>query len=509
MAGVGLVIGIGWAHETLYTCGITEVALGWLCADLQVETQWSVAETTSTIFCSGEPSDLRRALDTVTERLVRGPVEVERHRPSPGSAPDAVLLRYKFGYRAYGLAGATRYGFQTGDAQAVRDWLANVGQETCVSFFGDMEPADLPLPSVRPLPEPSRQQRIRAGLVTIGGLGVTWLHDRNPVADLAEQLIIDTVGDVLPAPAPGRASVDGWLHSIGADTRFVGLIAADPNVDPALTAPLVERLDRLRTDGPDELSIVAAMDRRAKRDETTSFDDAVGNSVREIWRRSGYTQPADRELSAEPEVLAEEVRRQCASLNVFCPQPPEGTFLPVAGATLDVPAASGKTYKVARALKETGVDLKQTIVIGPDRITHIGSRSTTVSAGTLALIERWPDGERGLYDEEGSGLYVDPLLWSKGDEIVAWIDQHAPRVFDREDRSPADPYVAKAAAKNRPPMLIVFAAIFGLLAVVMLVGAITGPDRVFKVVGTLFFAWAVGLFLVPLRYARRIRRRIN
>jgi hypothetical protein len=58
-------------------------------------------------------------------------------------------------------------------------------------------------------------------------------------------------------------------------------------------------------------------------------------------------------------------------------------------------------------------------------------------------------------------------------------------------------------------MLIVFAAIFGLLAVVMLVGAITGPDRVFKVVGTLFFAWAVGLFLVPLRYARRIRRRIN
>jgi hypothetical protein len=149
------------------------------------------------------------------------------------------------------------------------------------------------------------------------------------------------------------------------------------------------------------------------------------------------------------------------------------------------------------------------MTIVPYLITHVGPRNTSHSAGSASLVERWPDGERGLYDEEGSGLYVDPLLWSKGNELVAWIDQHATRVVDREDRSPVDPYVAKAAAKNGPAMLIVFAAIFGLLAVVMLVGAITGPDRVFKVFGTLFFAWAVWLFLVPLRYARRIRQRIT
>ena len=510
MAGVGLVLGLGWAHETLYSCGITEVMLGWLCTDLRVETHWSVAETTSTIFLSGEPGDLRRALDTIGERLVRGPVEIERHQLSPGSAPDAVLLRHKFGYRGYGLAGANRYGFQTGDAAAVRDWLSHIGQETCVTFFGDMEPVDLPLPSVRPLPEPSREQRVRAGLVTIGGLGLSWLHDRNPVADLAEQLIIDTVGDSLPSPAPGRGSVDGWLHSVGADTRFVGIIAADPNPDLASIVSLVERLDRLRTDGPDELTIVAAMDRQAKRNETTSYDDAVQGSVREIWRRAGYALPAERELSAEPDVLAEEVRRQCASLNVFCPPLPASTFLPMAVETADAPGAEGKTYKIARALKETGIDMRQTMVVGADRITYVGPTSVTVSVETLALVERWPDGERGLYDQEGSALQVDPLLWSKGDEIVAWIDQHTSASFDRTDRMPANAYVAKAASKNRPVMLIIVGAVFAVLALVMLIGAIVGPDdRAFKLLGAAFFGWATSLFFVPLRYSRRIRQRIS
>lgn len=510
MAGVGLVLGLGWAHETLYTCGITEVAVGWLCSDLQVETSWSVAETTTTIYCSGAPSDLRSALNTLAERLVRGPSEVERHKPSPGRAPDAVLLHYKFGHHGYGLAGANRFGFQTSDAAAVRAWLANLGQETCLTFFGDMEPVDLPLPSVRPLPEPGRQQRIRAGLVTIGGLGLSWLHDRNPVADLAEQMIIDAVSDLLPSPAPGRSPIDGWLHSVGADTRFVSLIAADPNVDPALTAPLLERLDQLRTDGPDELAIVAAMDRQAKRNETSNFDAAVRDCTRELWRRAGYAQPAERKLSAEPDGLAEEIRRQCASLNVLCREPPSGSFLPVATATADVEPATGKTHKITRALRETGIDKSQTMVVGPDRITHVTSTSTTVSMSTLALVERWPDGERALYDEGGSVVVVDPLLWSKGNELIAWVDAHGSPTFEREDRMSVSPYVAKAAAKARPAVLIIFGSVFGVLAVITLsFGLVNTDDLLFNLVMAVFFGWAASLFFVPLRYTRQLRQRIS
>ena len=508
VAGFGLVFGVGWAHESLRERGVGEIALSWLCRDLTTPTHWSIDSTTSAVHAEGDPSDLRRVLDELAERIDRGPTTLPKHKITVGSEVDGALLLRRFGNRSYGLAAATRYGYQLVDPAAVQRWLAQLGRETAVLFAAGFEPGAGPLGSVRPLPEPSRDQVTTTGLVPVaGGWGISWLRDCNPTAELASQIMVGSVASCLPEPSPGSGTVTGRYRSIGADTVHVGLMAIEPAVRREFTTVIVDRLGALRDHGPDELTIVNALDRI--RPEPTPLERAYADADAELWRRAGYHRPEESLLDASASTLQEEIQRQCATLQLLCVDPPDSSWLRHAAGTEVVDAAHGRAFQPARAVREVGMPAQHRVVVGEDRITHLDQHRRTVTTDSVELVERWPDGERVLIDRSGTVLLVDPLVWSHGRQLVAWVDDHWPDQVVRSERLAPDQYVERAALRARPGVVTVLAGLVGVIGLVLLIAGATNPDdRLFPLIfGVLLLAAAAGS--IPLlRYTRQLTRRV-
>ncbi len=488
VAAVGLVFGVGWAHESLYRRGITEMAFGWLFDGLAMDVSWAINATTTSVYAAGEPRDLQHLLDAMSARLASGPAGVATHKIAAGGETDGVLLRNRWGYRSYGLAAATRYGYATCAPADVRAWLAHIGQETTAQFSAEFDPEPLQLPSVTPLPEPDRTQVATSGFIPIGkGFGLSWLQDRNPTVELAGQIVLSSIERSIPGPGPGRSGVEGVTRPVGADVRHVGLVAVDPDINPDRLAAVFGELERLRSQGPDEMEIVAAMDHLA-RHPRSPFDEAVTAANDRLWSRAGYRMPREAELAADTESLRAQIWAVCATLQVLCPAPPPGAFLPTAGGTDRPDPATGRTFAGGRVARQEGMSAKQRMVVGDHRLTHFAPDPRTVTAASVAVVERRPDGERVLLDQSGMVLVVDPLVWSQGKHLVTWVDENLPRQVDRTERLPADPFIAKAAAKVKPLVVIVGAVVVGILGLFLLLGGLTAHrDRAFPIVfGVLF-----------------------
>jgi len=256
------------------------------------------------------------------------------------------------------------------------------------------------------------------------------------------------------------------------------------------------------------MEIVAAMDHLA-RHPRSAFDEAVTAANDRLWSRAGYRMPREAELAADTESLRAQIWAVCATLQVLCPAPPPGAFLPMAGGTDRPDPATGRTFAGGRVARQEGMSAKQRMVVGDHRLTHFAPDPRTVTAASVAVVERRPDGERVLLDQSGMVLVVDPLVWSQGKHLVTWVDENLPRQVDRTERLPADPFIAKAAAKVKPLVVIVGAVVVGILGLFLLLGGLTAHrDRAFPIVfGLLFIAMAFA-FVPILRYAQRLRRRV-
>ena len=513
MAVAVMILGVGWAHETLYERGLTERALDWACSPLTSDANWSVGETTSLIMLGGEPADVRQAAATVTARVAAGPQQLEPARLTTPSEPDGPLLKLRYGNQSYGLAGATRYGYQTAGPEAVRAWLRNIGANTCLGITADVELEPFPFEARPPLEEPSRQQmRSTPGArVSAEGFGLSWLAAKTPTAAVASQLMMDTVASIIPDPGPTLPPVHATVRSIGADTDHVSVVSTFRNVSAEHVGEIGRALQRLCHNDPDVSEIVAAVDRHARSTEMDALATAVADTRRMLLKGCGYAMPPQAELDTDPAVLADQIRRHCETLLMTCAELPPAEMLAASTTLSPHPPASGRSFKPAYVMTEVGMSKQTRYEASDSALTFRGAETATATVDTLALVEKFPDGERTLFDRNGVELHVDPLQWRGGRKLVEWVDDHSgAAVIEREESLPASHHVARAALRARPGVAMVMTAFVAAVAVAFLVGAATtSGQRVALLLVGLAFVAVVAILVKVVLYTLRLQRRAN
>lgn len=515
MAGFGLVVGIGWAHERFAIRGITEVALAWLASDLGAETTWSVRETNSLIFVTGEPADVRYAVARLRARLdgAGNPVAdaaLSSHKITAGNELDGNLLVSRFGAQGYGLAGVIRFGYGTTGPAEVAGWLAAPGFQTSSTFQGGVEidwPQGNPNPA-RDSSEPSREPVRTPGWIPApDGLEISWLARRTPTAELAGYLLDGVITGAVPATTPTAPGCLIATRQIGADARHISVVALEPSSGHA-TLPALAAIRTLIDAGPSELQILAAIDRSRGAESQASADVAFRAAVRSMWQAEGYAMPPDESLSTDPAELGRAVRQLVATLSLRSPVDPAGSGIGPSS-LIDQPGeAAGRTFDAHAEMKELGLGPPHRLVAGGSALTRYPG-PLTVTAGTVAVVERRPDGERILYGRDGSVVSVDPLLWKRGDGLVSWVDAEFPQQITNPERLPTSPIVHRALLRTRPGVYYFLIALCAIAGPGFAVGFVTAPaDRSFLVViAIFFFAVLVVIWRLLGRY-RRLKQRV-
>ncbi len=507
-------MGIGWAHERFEQRGITECTVDWLCTDLGTEVSWDVGETTSVILVTGEPSDVRYAIGLVRHRMTDGPTGTPRpvvavRRIAGGSESDGTPLLRRFGAKGYGLGGVTRYGYQGADAAAITGWLSSPGLRTGATFSGEVDLDWSPEPTGPPPPEPSRETVRTPGWVPDpDGLRLSWLAARTPTARVAGFLLRGVIEDAIPATTPTTPGCVAITRLIGADTHHVAVVALDRSSSDR-TVPALAAVEELIASGPDEVRILAALDRYRASEQRAPVTEAIAAGQHAVWHTAGYAMPPDEPLSTDPGVLVEELRRQFATFLVSSPQEPSGTGIAASRLITPCAEATGRTHKARPALRELGLGLPNRIVVGATSITrHPGP--STISTDTVVAVERRPHGERVIYDRDGAGLLVDPLLWQRGDRIVDWVDRTFPGQIDNPEPLEPSPSVVRATLRGRPAAYLSLMVVAGLFALVLAVGFLSAPAE--NAVLLLLALAAVALVVLLarlLRHNRRMQRRVR
>lgn len=513
MAVLGITVGVGWAHEDLYRRGITEVAVSWLCERLPVPAEWWVEATTTTILCTGDDATLRDTVRQLASRLGSGPDTLPQAKLITGGDRDVDLLFQRFGYRGFGLAGATRYGFRTVAADDVSGWLAQLGNQSARLFSNaegfdptSTDAAPLELSDVVPLARPTRTPVVVPGQAAVGrGFGVGLLAPTDPTSALAAEILAVALGAVIPDPVPGTPGVAVHARPLGSDQLHWSLLAADNDVPAEVIGRAVAELNRLRHAGPSELEILDALPRFERRWSRTDLLHMVHLTRLELWRAAGYPPPPAVELDASADALASRIRELLGTALVLHPGGVPGLEdWPVMHELDPAEPATGTTYPpVKEVVSSGGFPAENAMITGSDRLTSVGNPLITVTRDSVAVVEHRPHGERVLRDVGGHTVVIDPLVWKRSDGLIGWVDQNLPHHLDIEEPVPVSPYVVRVAARARPAAFLVLFVLVGTLAGVFLIAAVAGPDQ--RVATFLFGAFFVGMFAYLWRIHGRVR----
>lgn len=511
MAVAALILGFGWAHETLRHRGIGERALGWVCEPVSSELTWWVEEHTSMIVLTGQPADIQSAASTVVDRIVAGPATLPTLKFASQPDPDGPLLRLRYGHQGYGVAAALRYGYRTADAADVGGWLGRVGGHSFLTVTGDVELKPARLAEVVPLPQPSRELMVSVpgAWVSGDGFGVSWLAPKTSTARVATQVMIAAIRSVIPVPAPGLANVQVTRRSIGADTDHVSVVSTERIVPSAQVVEILQALDRLQLAGPDPAEVVSAIDQQDRDADDPGFPSALAQARQQLLHSVGYRVPPPEELNADPGALVAQISAHCQTLLMTCGEHPPAQLLPASRRREAGAPAVGRTFRASRLLVGEGLNPRGGFVVSDTAVTFRGTEPVTVTADTLALVERFPDGERTLYDVAGQELHIDPWLWANSTTLIGWVDQHSRGLeVDREGALAASPYVTRAALRARPGFALAGAGIAAVSGIVLLIVAVVGSeDRLFPLFfGLLLVAAAVALGKL-VQVTVRMRRR--
>lgn len=499
MAVAALVLGVGWAHETLLLRGITERALDWVCSPLRVESSWWVDEVTSVIALWGEPSDVQRAFATMQSRILEGPYELPSAQITRQGDPDHELLRLRYGNQSYGLGGAARYGHQSADPAAIRWLLQQVGSNTTLIVTGEVELGATPFGETSPLPEPSRAEMMSTPGVAISpvGFGVSWVAGKTPTAAVASELMIAALATAIPDPGPTLESVRLTIRPLGLNATHVAVVATDTKTSvDSVNAALADLL-RLCTAGPDVSEIVEAIDRYERRYQLPPLQAGFRTARADLLAALDFAPAPEEELNTDLEVLQKQVQSQCNTLLATCRELPAAASLSLSVPTVEAQPAVGQKYRPRRMMTESGMSAQGYLEADDTALSFCGSETTTLAAHDLVLVERHPDGERSIYGRFGQELFVDPLLWKKSSQLIDWIDQRGSGItVTREERLPPSPYVSRAALRSRPGIALVGGVVVAIVGVALVVGAIVLPDdRAFKALfGLLLVAAGAWLF---------------
>lgn len=513
MAVAALTLGVGWAHETLFTRGITERALDWVRAPLRIESAWFVDEVTSVITLWGEPSDVRHAFSLLVQRLNEGPTALPPAQITRPRDPDHELLRLRYGHQAYGLGGAARYGHQSTDPAAVAWWLGHVGSNTTRIATSEVDIDASSLTERTALFEPSRVEMVSTPGVWISpeGLGFSWLADTTPTSALATELMIAALAEAVPDPGPTLESVQLTIRSIGLDATHQAVVATDTKTSTGGANTALAGLLRLCTEGPDVAEIITAIERYERRQALSPLNAALRVARTDLLTALEYAVSPGGELTTDPEALMSEVQRQCDTLLMTCSEQPAAAQLARSVRTNAPQPASGQKYRPRLAMTESGMSQQGHFEADDLAMSFRGSEIATVSAQHLVLVERFPDGERTAYHRDGQELFVDPLLWKKSAELITWIDRHGGAVaIDRVGRLTPDPFVVRAALRARPGIAAIGGVMTAIVGLTLMIAAIALPDdRAFKAVFGVLLLGGSGLIFKLLADLKVLAKRIQ
>jgi len=442
-----LVFRVGAADETLTTFGSTHIVEHLTLFPLGQQPHYqngSVRVTLTSFDTSGEPAEVTAFLRGVCENLSslaidRLPdeirvLETEESRRSLGTATS--LLSWRFGPNGPGLWGYDQYARRVMDGPHLQLWADRVftrGNAVLVLTGPPPEGLSLPLKD--------GPRRATPPLVDAIQQLPSWFQ--SPWSDVgAHSLLTRSVPAAAYAHVLGRELVDTLRYRLGVayspsvdydpyDATTAQLyVGADAHSDhsQAVLDTLVETLDRLAQDGPDQSRVdeYVAQFARSRALPGAAAGEAHRQAVE--WLFSGEVRPPELLEQELADLTVDSVRgaaEEARSQALYClPEGVEPTTAAIVRSP-DVSVARPVTGTVHRWLgQHTGGSETVELVVSDTGVTlrrPEGEPVTVMFADARAVLV-FPDGGRRLHAWDGVAITVEPQMWTDGYSVIPRID---------------------------------------------------------------------------------------
>jgi tetratricopeptide (TPR) repeat protein len=448
---VGLLSRVGAADETLVRAGLTHLvehlALPPAASIEAIDFNGSVDATTTSFWASGDRDAALRLIVETAARLSDPPVERISRERSIVRAEAAtrsldswrLAMSLRFGPRRHGLVGYDELALHAAADHEVVDWARTRFTKQASALCMNGKPPDgleiaLLEGAAHPPPEPLPIEYVTYPAV------FPYAHD----GTVALSLLVDRTYATMAVLRIGVARLRQQLRyqlgtSYGVDFRYEPLDCERAHVlvwADALAEGTKTTRDQM-IGALEELAYLGPTPAELERDYAETRRDIISGSgpFTQLWaeaRAGVYGMPAGsfeedmRELrEVEPQDAADALAAGLESTLLLLPT---GTAAP-GGRFSEYPLRSPRTFDGRRLkpVKNSGIDPGDRLLVGDDGVALEGEGwSRVVPFDSCLALQRWDDGSRGVWSDDGFFVLVEPWRWQKGDSVSAAIDAAVP-----------------------------------------------------------------------------------
>lgn len=444
----GLVFRVGFADEALGINGISHFVehLALPAGTVPAADFNGTTDMLTTLFwVHGSPERVAEELTEVSERLSspprerigseRGILRAEAETRSGGD-PWRFASTLRYGAVAHGLIGLNELAPYAATDDAIVEWSrTRFTQSNAALYFTGRPPKGLrlrlPGGRRRGLPRPHPIDYVRYPSVHphgfAGGVAIAMVCRRTSAMMVAVQIAVERLRGQLRFEAATTYHVDWRYEPIGA-THAQLLISADCLADEvqATRNRMLGVLEELALTGPTDVELADSYDDflRHTVDPSNVPSHVYYYAAQTLFGRTPQSlrEEAEERRRVTPGTASEALRETLPTMLLLLPSEepvPAGRFTLYPFEPPDLP--TGRAFKPR---KSSRLEPGDRVVVGTDGVTARGDGWVqAVPYSRCVAVQRWSDGTRRLWSNDGFSVYIDPADWQSGAAAIYAIDE--------------------------------------------------------------------------------------